>query len=105
MKGRGYANFKVASGTFPFVFILQFDRASGETVSDTQRYILKDFHIKIYSRLRRGDFGYTTILPNGCSYLILVRASDETILSTQRYFPKVFHVGENDSRLRRGGVA
>ena len=81
---------KVAGDTFPIVFILDFARASGETVSGTQRYILKDFLIKIYSRLRRGDFRYTTILPKGFSYLILVRASGEAILGTQRYFPKGF---------------
>ena len=56
---------------------------------------------KNYSRLLRGEFRYATILPKGCSYLILVRASGEAILGTQRYFPKAFLITIS-SRLRRG---
>ena len=71
---------KVSSDTFPPVFILKFDRASGETVSGTQRYILKV-----------------------CLKLLkLIRAYGEAILGTQRYFPKAFLI-KISSRLRRGG--
>ena len=104
---------KVAGDTFPIVFILDFARASGETVPGTQRYILNGFLIKIHSHLRRGDFKYTTILPKGFSYLILVCASGEAILGTQRYFPKAFLIkiasrlwrGDFGFWLRGGGVA
>ena len=40
----------------------------------------------MFSRLRRGDFWYITILFKAFSYQIFVRASGEASLGTQRYF-------------------
>ena len=43
------------------------------------------FTIKIFSRLRRGDFRYTKIFFLTFSYVFFFRASGEAILGTQRY--------------------
>ena len=77
-----------------------FVRASGEAVLGTQRCLPKDVLTKVSSRLRRGDFRYTTIHSNLFSYRKTGRASGETILGTQRYFPKVLII-KYVSLLRR----
>ena len=41
---------------------LIFVRASGEAILVTQRYFAKHFLAIFSLRLKRGDFGYTTIL-------------------------------------------
>ena len=41
--------------------LIIFVRASGEAILGTQRYFLKHLLNNIFSRLRRGDFRYTTI--------------------------------------------
>ena len=49
-----------------------------------------DFLLIFCSRLRRGDFRYTTILFKLFSSYFLCRASAEAILGTQRYFSNDF---------------
>ena len=43
-------------------------RAFGETIVGTQRYFSKQFLVQFVSRLRRGDFRYTTIRCKAVSY-------------------------------------
>ena len=58
------------------------------------------FVLRFCSRLRRGDFRYTTICFQKHFYTQFVRASGEAISGTQRYFSKDFLL--IFSRLRRG---
>ena len=44
-----------------FVYVYFF-RASGEAIFSTQRYFFNVFYVDFCSRLRRGDFLYTTML-------------------------------------------
>ena len=60
--------FQVHNNTFQSIFFLKFVCASDEAVLGTRRYLSKHFLIKICSRLRRGDFRYTTILFKSFSY-------------------------------------
>ena len=64
-------------------------RASGEAILNTQRCFSKHFLIEFCSRLRRGDFRYTTILFKAFSYSKFF-ASGEAILGTQRCFSTHF---------------
>mgnify|MGYP000515058162 CR=1 FL=1 len=65
-------------------------RASGEAIVGTQRYFSNNLLFSCCSRLRRGDFRYTTILFKAIYDLKKIRASGEAILGTQRYFSKHF---------------
>ena len=58
-----------------------------------------EFELIFFSRLRRGDFRYTTILVKPFSYY-KIRASGEAILDTQRYFSK--HTAKVSQRYYKG---
>ena len=73
-----------------FSIISYYFLASGEAILGTQRYFSKHFTVYFFSRLRRGDFRYTTILFKAFSYYCFLFASGEAILGTQRYFSKHF---------------
>ena len=63
-------------------------RASGEAISGTQRYFSKHYLI-VFSRLRRGDLRYTTLLFKALSFFF--RASGEAILGTLKYVFDAFY--------------
>ena len=70
------------------VFLINLFRASGEAILGTLKYLPMAFYTafihKKFSRLRRGDFRYTTIPLYSAVVLSLFRASGEAILDTQR---------------------
>ena len=87
------------SGRWPCTFCyIKFFSASGEAILGTQRYLyVRSQYVllyKIFSRLRRGHFRYTTIscmyVHSTFCYIKFFRASGEAILGTQRYLDDLF---------------